>query len=40
MKILHTADWHIGQHLHTRKRYQEFEQFFHWLVENLTLTVY
>ena len=35
MKILHTADWHIGLHLHTRKRYQEFEQFFEWLVEKI-----
>ncbi len=35
MKILHTADWHIGQHLHTRKRYNEFEQFFKWLVEKI-----
>jgi len=35
MKILHTADWHIGQHLHTRKRYQEFEQFFKWLLEKI-----
>jgi DNA repair protein SbcD/Mre11 len=35
MKILHTADWHIGQHLHTRKRYHEFEQFFQWLIEKI-----
>lgn len=35
MKILHTADWHIGQQLHTRKRYQEFEQFFKWLVDKI-----
>lgn len=35
MKILHTADWHIGQHLHTRKRYHEFEQFFKWLVDKI-----
>lgn len=35
MKILHTADWHIGQHLHTRKRYDEFEQFFKWLKEKI-----
>ena len=35
MKILHTADWHIGQHLHTRKRYQEFAQFFKWLVDTI-----
>ncbi len=35
MKILHTADWHIGQHLHTRKRYQEFKEFFSWLVKKI-----
>lgn len=35
MKLLHTADWHIGQHLHNRKRYQEFEQFFQWLVQKI-----
>lgn len=35
MKILHTADWHIGQHLHTRKRYHEFEAFFTWLIEKI-----
>ncbi len=35
MKILHTADWHIGQNLHTRKRYHEFEQFFEWLIEKI-----
>jgi exonuclease SbcD len=36
MKILHTADWHIGQHLHTRKRYQEFQEFFAWLVKKIS----
>lgn len=35
MKILHTADWHLGQHLYTRKRYDEFEKFLHWLVEKI-----
>lgn len=35
MKILHTADWHIGQHLYMRKRYEEYEQFFQWLVEKI-----
>lgn len=32
MKILHTSDWHIGRMLHTKKRYEEFEQFLNWLV--------
>ena len=35
MKILHTADWHIGQQLHTHKRYKEFELFFEWLLEKI-----
>ena len=33
MKILHTADWHIGRNLYGRKRYQEFGQFLDWLLE-------
>jgi exonuclease SbcD len=36
MKIFHTADWHIGQHLHTKKRYEEFNQFFCWLIEKIS----
>ncbi len=35
MKILHTADWHIGQQFHKRKRYGEFEQFLAWLVDKI-----
>lgn len=33
MRILHTADWHIGRALYGRKRYEEFESFLAWLVE-------
>src|SRR5512133_389516 len=33
MKILHTSDWHIGRALYGRKRYEEFEQFFDWLID-------
>ena len=33
MKILHTADWHIGRSLYGRKRYEEFEAFLGWLAE-------
>lgn len=33
MKILHTADWHIGRSLYGRKRYDEFESFLAWLAE-------
>jgi exonuclease SbcD len=35
MRILHTSDWHIGQSLYGRKRYQELEQFLDWLAEIL-----
>ena len=33
MKILHTADWHIGRSLYGHKRYPEFEAFFDWLAQ-------
>ena len=32
MKVLHTSDWHLGNVLHGRKRYDEYEQFLDWLV--------
>lgn len=35
MKILHVSDWHIGSALYGRKRYDESEQFLHWLVETI-----
>lgn len=35
MRILHTSDWHIGSALYGRKRYDESEQFLHWLVETI-----
>ncbi len=31
MRVLHTSDWHLGRHLHGRKRYEEFERFLDWL---------
>ena len=33
MRILHTADWHIGQRLHERSRLDEHEQFLDWLLK-------
>ncbi len=33
MRILHTADWHIGQRLHERQRLNEHEQFLTWLLQ-------
>lgn len=35
MKILHTSDWHIGRALYGRKRYEEFEHFFDWLIDRI-----
>ena len=33
MRILHTADWHIGQRLHERQRTDEHEKFLNWLLK-------
>ena len=35
MKIMHTADWHIGQRLHERSRLDEHKQFLDWLLETI-----
>ena len=35
MRILHTADWHIGQRLHERSRLAEHKQFLDWLLERI-----
>jgi len=35
MKILHTADWHIGQRLHECSRLEEHKQFLGWLLEKI-----
>ena len=35
MKILHSSDWHIGKYLYGRKRYEEFEAFFDWLLKEI-----
>jgi exonuclease SbcD len=35
MKILHTADWHIGQLFHEYDRTYEHQKFLNWLVETL-----
>ena len=34
-RILHTADWHIGRTLYTKKRSDEHEAFLGWLVETI-----
>ena len=35
MRILHTADWHIGQRLHERYRLDEHKQFLGWLLKTI-----
>lgn len=35
MKILHTADWHIGKKLYGRQRFAEHGAFLDWLLERL-----
>jgi exonuclease SbcD len=35
MKILHTADWHLGRTLYGRKRYEEFSAFLDWLAQTI-----
>jgi len=32
LRILHTADWHLGKSLFDRDRYDEFEAFLNWLL--------
>ena len=36
MRILHTADWHLGRVLYGKKRYEEFEAFLNWLADAIT----
>lgn len=33
MKILHTSDWHIGSTFFGKKRYEEYSEFFAWLLD-------
>lgn len=35
MRILHTADWHLGRSLYRRKRYDEFSSFLDWLATTI-----
>lgn len=37
LKILHTADWHIGQSFHGFDRHYEHEQFLNWLLDTLAV---
>lgn len=32
MRIIHTADWHLGQYFYTKSRAAEHQAFLHWLI--------
>ncbi len=36
MRILHTSDWHLGQHLMANDRKLEHEKFLNWLIDYLS----
>ena len=33
MRIIHTSDWHLGQHFYGKSRAREHQHFLNWLVE-------
>ena len=35
MRILHTADWHIGKRLYQHQRTEEHQQFLDWLLNTI-----
>lgn len=35
LTLLHTSDWHLGRRLYNQPRYDEFEQFLNWLIEQI-----
>ena len=35
MKILHTADWHLGKRLHKQELIEEHQLFFEWLIKTI-----
>lgn len=37
MKILHTADWHIGKKLHKQELSEDFDLFMDWLCEQISV---
>ncbi len=38
IRILHTADWHLGHRLHGLSRQNEHEHFFNWLLQQIELS--
>ena len=37
MRIIHTSDWHLGQHFYGKSRASEHQQFLNWLIEQSQL---
>jgi len=37
MRILHTSDWHLGQHFIGKSRAAEHQAFFHWLKQQIIM---
>lgn len=35
MRIIHTSDWHLGQHFFTKSRAAEHQAFLHWLIQQI-----
>lgn len=35
MRIIHTSDWHLGQHFYGKNRANEHQQFLSWLLEQI-----
>ena len=35
MKLIHTADWHLGQSFHGQERHAEHRAFLAWLLDTL-----
>jgi len=35
LRVLHTADWHLGRSLFQKNRHAEFEKFLGWMIETL-----
>lgn len=35
LTLLHTSDWHLGRRLYNQPRYEEFEKFLNWLLEQI-----
>ncbi|MDA5535969.1 exonuclease subunit SbcD [Yersinia mollaretii] len=35
MRIIHTSDWHLGQHFFTKSRAAEHQAFMHWLIKQI-----